>query len=582
MKLLKIIFIAAILVLPFSASAQTDQTERILDFHSDIEVHQDSSMTVAETIKVVSTQDQILHGIYRDFPIAYKDKLGNRYLVSFELLSVTRDSNPEPYHIQKAGNGLRIYAGDANTIIPEGIHEYVFTYKTGRQLGFSADHDELYWNVTGNGWVFPIDSASATVNLPGNIPKEKITTALYTGKQGSTASNGTSNIADSTAEFSAADLGSKEGLTIVVSWPKGFVLAPSALQQFLWSIQANLDYVIGILGFLLVFAFYFYRWYKSGRDPKKGTIIAQYESPRGLSPAFLRFIKKMGSDNRSFAAAIIDMGVKDALTVTENKSGFLNKTDYTLAKKGEGKNLSEEEGLLQNRLFKDKDTVTLSATYDSSIRLAQTEFESSLKKQAGKQYFTKNISAVVLGVLFSLAIFAATIIAAISIRYGVQSPLQVLFWPCLIVAFLVLNITFGILMRAYTVEGRELADEIEGFKLFLNVTEKDRLTFHNPPEKTPELFEKMLPYALALGVEHQWAQQFADIFARMEQQGRTYSPIWYHGAFTHFSPDGFATAVGSSFTGVVSSASTIPRSRSGGGGGGFSGGGGGGGGGGGW
>src|SRR4029077_13113687 len=96
------------------------------------------------------------------------------------------------------------------------------------------------------------------------------------------------------------------------------------------------------------------------------------------------------------------------------------------------------------------------------------------------------------------------------------------------------NIIFGRLVRAYTVEGRKLADEIEGFKLFLTVTEKDRLAFHNPPEKTPELFERMLPFALALGVEHQWAQQFADVFAKLENQGINYAPIWYYGSIGHF------------------------------------------------
>jgi uncharacterized membrane protein len=117
--------------------------------------------------------------------------------------------------------------------------------------------------------------------------------------------------------------------------------------------------------------------------------------------------------------------------------------------------------------------------------------------------------------------------------------------------------------------------------LFLRVTEKDRLAFHNPPERTPELFEKMLPYALALDVEHEWSGQFADVFARLKEQGVNYAPLWYYGSITNFSPDDLATSVGKNFTGVVSSSSTPPGSSSGFSGG-SSGGGGGGGGGGGW
>jgi uncharacterized membrane protein len=186
----------------------------------------------------------------------------------------------------------------------------------------------------------------------------------------------------------------------------------------------------------------------------------------------------------------------------------------------------------------------------------------------------------VIGIILSAATLIGMGITAAVVRYTVDSVLLVLFWPVLIVLLVGINIIFGWLVRAYTVEGRKIVDEIEGFKWFLSVTEKERLTFHNPPQQTPELFEKMLPYALALGVEHEWAQQFASVFAKLENQGVNYAPVWYYGSMTHFTPDGFASEIGKTFTGVVSSSATPPGSSSGGGG--FSGGGGGGGGGGGW
>jgi uncharacterized membrane protein len=161
----------------------------------------------------------------------------------------------------------------------------------------------------------------------------------------------------------------------------------------------------------------------------------------------------------------------------------------------------------------------------------------------------------------------------------VDSPWLVIFWIAVALMLLAVNITFGVLMKAYTPDGRKLADEIEGFKLFLSVTEKDRLAFHNPPDKTPELFEKMLPFALALGVEHKWAEQFAEVFERFKQQGKEYAPIWYHGSLAHFTPTAFASDIGNTFSGVVASSSTPPGSGSGFGGGGVGGGGGGGGGG---
>ncbi|MEO8065572.1 MAG: DUF2207 domain-containing protein [Candidatus Doudnabacteria bacterium] len=580
-KILGISIFLGILALPLLALAQTQ--ERIVSFDSAIKISQDASMEVTETIHVISSGDQIQHGIYRDFPIAYSDRLGHRYMVGFHLLGVSKNGSPEPYHTQRAGNGIRIYIGSQDVSIPPGEYDYTISYKTDRQLGFFGDHDELYWNVTGNGWVFPIDKVTAKVTLPKPVPKEQITAALYTGAQGSTAQEGTAQITDGGAEFSStASLGSYEGLTIVVGWPKGIVTPPSKAENFRNAISSNLDYIIGILGFIIILGYFLFVWNKFGRDPKKNTIIAQYEPPQGFSPAFLRYIQRMGTDSRNFASAIIDLGVKGRLKITEEK-GFLGKTSYTLTKTAEKQaNLPQEEKLLEDGFFALVNIFQLETENATVISKVRQDFANHLTLQAGKKYFSKNVLALALGIFLSIVTVVGVISASVITRYSVGSALQMLFLPVLVLAFLSLNIIFARLLRAYTEEGRRLTDEIEGFKLFLSVTEKDRLAFHNPPDKTPELFERMLPYALALGVEHEWAQQFADVFAKLEKQGVVYSPVWYYGSFAHFAPDDFASSLGHSFTGVVASSSTPPGSSSGFSGGGFSGGGGGGGGGGGW
>ncbi len=580
-KIIKSVLLAALVFLPMLATAQS--AERIISYDSQIQIHEDGSMTVMETIQVISAGEQIRRGIYRDFPLSYTDRNGQRYLVGFELLNATRNGSPEPYHTERAGNGIRIYLGEENVFIPPGEHTYTITYKTDRQLGFFENHDELYWNVTGNGWIFGIDAASATVTLPGNVPADQISAKLYTGPQGSSAQDGRFTINDNTVSFAATQpLRPFEGLTVVVSWPKGVVAEPTAAENFWASFKANLDYIIGLLGLALVIVFYSYAWHKHGRDPKPGAVIAQYESPQGFSPAFLRHIKKMGSDNESFAAAIINLGVKGYVKITENKK-FLRKKTYTLEKldapaKGV---LSEDEKILFDELFAESSSIVLESKSASKISKIKNKFTKALDKQAGKRYFKKNIPAIVIGIFLSGVTIAGAVIGAATFRYGITSGVQIIFWVALVLGLIIVNAIFAWLMKAYTVEGRKLADEIEGFKLFLSVTEKDRLAFHNPPEKTPELFEKMLPYALALGVSHQWAEQFKDVFARLESRGVGYVPLWYHGSFAHFSPTEFSSDVSKSFAGAVASAATPPGSSSGMSGG-FSGGGGGGGGGGGW
>jgi uncharacterized membrane protein YgcG len=190
------------------------------------------------------------------------------------------------------------------------------------------------------------------------------------------------------------------------------------------------------------------------------------------------------------------------------------------------------------------------------------------------------------------SILGALLVSIIVLPIGVGY-LVALFWfsweisQTLFVGLLVIflaNAVFGMLMKAPTMAGRKLLDEIEGFRMFLRATEQERLEFLHPPEKTPELFEKYLPYAVALDVENRWADQFSDVFARIQQaEGRDYNPSFYRGSYTHFNAASFTNDIGNKMASSLSSASTSPSSSSSGsGGGGSSGGGGGGGGGGGW
>ena len=176
------------------AQASPFASEEILDYHSDIRVQQDASLLVTETIRVRSAAVDIRHGIYRDFPTRYKDWLGNRYVIHFAVMEVIRDGQPEKFHMQEQTNGERIYIGDENVMLTPGEYTYALTYTANREIGFFADHDELYWNVTGSGWAFPIAHATATVTLPENIPASSIRMDGYTGPQGARGKAFTSSI----------------------------------------------------------------------------------------------------------------------------------------------------------------------------------------------------------------------------------------------------------------------------------------------------------------------------------------------------------------------------------------------------
>jgi hypothetical protein len=219
----------AVTAILFSTLAHGQSGERILSFDSDIAVHADGTMTVQETIRVTALGRQIKRGIYRDFPTTYRDARGNKIVVGFDVQEVTRDGLPEAYHTESIRNGVRVYFGRKEHLLPHGEHVYRFTYKTTHQLGFFDSHDELYWNVTGNGWGFVIDAVSAKVTLPDGIAAPEISAEAYTGPQGARGTDSTSEVpAPSRAVFSSTrPLGPGEGMTIVVMFPKGFVTEPT-------------------------------------------------------------------------------------------------------------------------------------------------------------------------------------------------------------------------------------------------------------------------------------------------------------------------------------------------------------------
>ena len=211
------------------------------------------------------------------------------------------------------------------------MHTYTIKYKPTRTvLGFFEKHDEIYWNVTGNEWDFPIDEASATVTLPAGIPTDKITHEAYTGPKGAKGKDYKSWLdKDGKVQFAATrPLMKGEGLTIVATFPKGFVTPPSRSERMAQFLSDNALVLIGLVGVVLVLVYYAIAWGMVGKDPAKGVIFPRYEPPDGMDPASVRYVLKMGFDKKSLAAAILGLAVKHRLTINEKGGEFtLHKTN---------------------------------------------------------------------------------------------------------------------------------------------------------------------------------------------------------------------------------------------------------------
>ncbi len=615
--------------------------ERILDYHSDIEVFADGSMQVTETIRARSEQKEIKRGIYRDFPTDYRDRLGNRYRVGFEVIEVRRDGRPEPWQTKPQDKGVRVYIGNRNVFLDSGDYTYALTYRTNRQLGFFDDHDELYWNVTGNHWAFPIESVSARVILPEGLHSEQLEAEAYTGSLGAKGQDYRSSVDyDGSVHFETTRPFKKgEGLTIVVSWPKGYVHEPTSREEINYLLRDNRSWVIFLVGLAVLLGYYLLAWIMVGRDPQTGIVITRYEPPPDLSPASARFVERMGYDHKAFAAALVNLAVKGLVEISEDGKEFTLKRTSK-----EAGSLAPGEQAILKKLFHNLKggSITLEQKKHATIRKALKAHKAALQRNSEMLYFMRNRGWLLPGILFSLLIFGGVIYGlpntdlkmtglflSIWLTFWtlgvftlgkkvwqswrtVNSPLDaigaviitcfsipffsaevVVTWllatkvsvtiPATLLSVMAVNLLFHYLLKAPTRAGRRLLDQLEGFRQFLDVAEREEMNFRNPPEKTPELFERFLPYALALDVEQHWMERFAGHFMLLEERGEHYQPAWYHGNNWRVHDLGsFGDSLGSSLGSAVGTSSSAPGSSSGSGGGGSSGGGGGGGGGGGW
>lgn len=642
--MIRLLIFAVLWGLTLAAAASEFGGETIRTFDALIQVQANRALEVTETILVNAEGRDIKRGIYRDFPTIYRAWHG-RAVVPFEVRSVKRNGAEEPWHIKEQSNGVRLYIGSADRNVPRGLHRYEIRYRTDWQLGHFADRDELYWNVTGNGWSFIIERATATVVLPQQLPEASLALEAYTGHAGEKGRDWRSRVdAEGRVRFMTTEpLMPNQGLTIVVGWPKGLVAEPTREQRLArWS-RDNPEWRAGLAGLVLLLAYYLVVWHRYGRDPAGRTVIPRFAPPKDVSAADARFLERMGYDDRVFAAAVVALAVKGHLRISEDDD-----KDFTLERPREASAeplANDEKALLDALKLSPGSALPLKSTYAATLQGARKALRDALKKEHLKQHFVTNgvylipglIASVVALVVatfqtsrpdalalfmlvwltgwtfgvYALVLQAASIwrqflsgkwlmvvpalfMTAFSIPFvgGEFFGLYILFTqgtPVMAVLLLLLvgvNFVFYRLLQAPTLAGRRLLDELAGFRMYLEVAEKDDLRVRRGPDRTIELFEKYLPYALALGVENAWAEQFSDILAKAKARaegGADAVPRWYSGSSWDAPGTGFASALAGGLSGAIASASNPPGSSSGGGGGGgSSGGGGGGGGGGGW
>ncbi len=561
------------LLLVLAAMAPAQAAETIRNFDVSITVEADGDIRVTERIDLTVEGREIRRGIFRVLPRFYQTGEGERFKYLYKDLKVRRDGSREDVSTIYEGNTVTWQIGDADVLLPHGPHVYEISYLVKNQIRYFDGHDELYWNATGNYWNFPIEAASASVTLPDGAPIRELN--AYTGAYGDAGQAWTSQTTAEGVIFRTTQPMTRgQGLTISVSMPKGVI------EPFSSADMAQLDWqrygAMGILGagMLGIFGYYYTMWRRVGVDPAKLPVFPRYEPPEGYSPAAAHhvYFRKFRSQD-ALTASIMNLAVKGDWTIDVDD----DKTT-TLKRGATDSALSAEEDSLKSGLMAlgDGDSVSFGGKYDSGFAAVTTRFQKNISKRYGAPYFRWNTGYVLLGAVLSFACVVAAVLAIVN-------------WSAwhlwLILALAALNLAFLYFMPAPTRKGRETRSAIAGFRLYLETAEKGRLNAAEvgsgqPPPMSKELYERFLPYAVALNVEKPWTRHFEKV---LPKEAADYHPAWGHfGNRGIHSIGDMNKAIVSGVAAGVATAATAPSSSSGGGGGGFSGGGGGGGGGGGW
>ncbi len=533
---------------------QADARSFVLSrFDVELQVLSGGELLVTETVS--PRFEGAWNGIERLIPIEYRTPQGFNYTLLLDQVSVT-DEQGTPLKFESSRErhyrNFRIWIPGATDV----TRTFVLKYLVRNGLKFFEDHDELYWNVTGDEWDVPIEQASVRILLPPQATG--VRAQAFTGAYGAREQAATVTILGSGIELRMTrPLGFREGLTAVVGWDKGLVAAPTVLDQTRMTLVSNWPLGIPVLVFLVMYRL----WSIRGKDPRLRPIAVMYEPPDHLAPAEVGTLVDESPDTRDITATVVDLAVRGYLRITERKAehllGLWSSLDYLFQRtkpRQEWAALPAFERLLLEALFKDRevDEVLLSSLENRFYKSLPGIHDAIFQALQRRTYYNQRPDRVKQGYLVggvALGIVLTIALAALADHWGL-APLT---------AFAaglgsgVIVVGFGRIMPARTQQGTRALEGVLGFEEFLTRVEVDRF---NRIIKTPELFERFLPYAMALGVEKNWAGAFETIVMT--------APAWYQGSdLAQFNTRGFTSRMGDMASRTGATMTSAPRSSGG-------------------
>ena len=564
--------IVAVCLLAWPIAAEAQRSLVIQEFVADVEVGADGGLLVTETIQPRFTGSW--NGLYRTIPVEYRTPQGFRYQLRLDVESVTDESGaPLRYESSRERHYRKLKIWIPGAV--DTVKTVVVRYRVLNGLKFFEEHDELYWNVTGDEWEVPIERARAVVRLPAGVAG--IRSYAFTGGYGSQESAARITTVGTTLTIETTRaLNFREGVTVAIAWNPGVVARPTRADKTRDFVLVNAVLLIP----LVVFGLMFRLWRRHGRDPSRQPVAVQYEPPGALTPAEVGTLVDNSPDMRDITATVVDLAVRGFIKIKETQEdrflGLGTKTEYALQllrADGEWKGLRRHEDALLRALFGRTagpvaapgaaapviDEVSIDDLKNRFYKHVPEIKERIFSQLIDKGYYLRRPDRV----RATFYVLAGIVAIGGSVASGIAEAGAAPFVAS-ILSGVIIGV-FGHFMPARTIQGARALEGALGFEEFLDRVESDRF---NRVVKTPALFEKFLPFAMALGVERNWAKAFEGIY--------TSQPDWYAG--THhgaFGPRVFAASLANLSSNAGTAMTSAPRSSggSGSGGGGFSGGG---------
>ncbi|MEX2281358.1 MAG: DUF2207 domain-containing protein [Gemmatimonadota bacterium] len=541
---------ALLALLPATAAAQREIS--IERFEADITVLKSGQLRVSERI-TARFQGQ-WNGVYRSIPINYETPQRLNYRLRVDLIdALGADGNPLRVESETRDGALNYKIYIPNAL--DTTHTIVLQYRVANGLRFFEEHDELYWNVTGDRWDVPLKFVNARIILPSGVTGVRATS--FTGAAGAQGSVATvSNQANGVDIVVPNGLGFREGLTAVVGWDPGVVSRPSVADKAAFTLLSNLVFILPLLALFIMWRV----WNRHGRDPERRSIATAYEPPADLRPAEIGTLIDHKPDIRDITSTIVDLAVRGYLVIEERTDqqlfGLLSSTGYTFRLKrdrSQWNELRNHERLLLDGLFKSGRDSVDDDDLENRFYKELPGIKNSLFDQMIEQGFYRRRPDNVIGVWMLIAVVSGGAVAflgiALNTRLGSTAPVGPIIAGALTA---IIVAAFGVVMPARTVRGARTLEQALGFEEFLRQVESDRF---DRVIKTPELFETYLPFAMALQLDSNWCRAFEDIY--------TTPPNWYAGSRGQaFSLRSFNSSMSRMTTSTASAMTSAPRSSS--------------------